>query len=96
MEPEVTAFLARIAKSISLILIWMLINTLFGVKKGYFFLDEKIGTGHIIFYAWFIASFILLFWYIIRIWKRAPVYNPKEDVWIHKPTDTKPKPTDLA
>lgn len=96
MEPEVSAFLARIAKSISLILIWMLINTLFGVKKGYFFLDEKISTGHIIFYGWFIGSLFLLFWYIIKIWKKAPTYDPKEDVWIHKPTDNKVRPTDNA
>ena len=81
MEPEVSAFLARIAKSISLVLIWMLINTLFGIKKGYFFVDEKLGVGNIVFYVWFIGSLVLLMWYIMKIWKRAPVYDAKEDVW---------------
>lgn len=84
MEPDVSAFLARIAKSISLVLLWMLINTLFGIKKGYFFIDEKVGAGHIIFYVWFVVSLVSLMWYIIKIWKRAPVYDAKEDVWIHK------------
>ncbi len=84
MEPEVSAFLARIAKSISLVLLWMLINTYFGVRKGFFFLDEKITTGHILFYIWFISSGIGLFWFIIKIWKAAPVYDPKEDAWSYK------------
>lgn len=81
MEPEVSAFLARIAKSISLVLLWMLINTLFGIKKGYFFIDEKLSTGNIVFYIWFIGSLVLLMWYIMKIWKRAPVYDATEDVW---------------
>lgn len=84
MEPEVSAFLARIAKSISLVLLWMLINTFFGVRKGYFFLDEKITAGHVLFYAWFIGSGIGLFWFLLKIWKAAPIYDPKEDVW-HQP-----------
>jgi hypothetical protein len=84
MEPEVGAFLARIAKSISLILLWMLINTYFGVRKELFFLEGKITSGHMIFYAWFILSGILLFWFIVRLWKYAPVYDPKENMWYQK------------
>jgi hypothetical protein len=84
MEPEVGAFLARIAKSISLILLWMLINTFFGVRKELFFLDEKITAWHIVFYIWFLASGIFIYWFIVKIWKAAPVYDPKEDVWHYK------------
>ena len=84
MEPEVGAFLARIAKSISLILLWMLINTFFGVRKGLFFFDAPIGIWHFVFYAWFLGSGIFLYWFIIKIWKAAPVYDPREDAWSYK------------
>jgi hypothetical protein len=84
MEPEVSAFLARIAKSISLVLLWMLINTYFGNWRDLFFLDGPVTAWHIVFYVWFVVSGIGLYWYIIKIWKQAPVYDPKENIWYYK------------
>lgn len=89
MEPEIRAFLVRIAKSISLVLLWMLIHTLFGIRKELFFFGEKPLVWHIVYYVLFVASAIWLLWYIIRIWKQAPVYDPREDVWYYKSTDHK-------
>ena len=84
MEPEVGAFLARIAKSISLVLLWMLINTFFGIRKGLFFFDEGVTAWSIVFYIWFAGSGISLFWFILKIWKAAPTYDPREDAWSYK------------
>ena len=81
MEPELKEFLTRIAKSISIILLWMLVNTLFGIKMGYIFLDEKITLWHVIYYIWLVASFIIIFLYIKKMWKNAPKFDQERGVW---------------
>lgn len=83
MEPEIRAFLIRIIQTISLVLFWMLTNSLFGIKMGYMFWDEKITLGNIIYYVLMIASGIWVFWYLRRKWKRAPIYDRQNDEWIY-------------
>ena len=83
MEPEVRAFLTRIVQTISLVLLWMLTNTLFGIKMGYLFLDGKIIVWHIVYYVLMIATGIWLFIYLMRKWKNAPKYNHENDEWIY-------------
>jgi len=69
LEPEVAAFLKRILTSISLVLLWMLINSTAGIMYGYAFIENGIKLGNIIFYIWLAISLPLLIWYIIRLWK---------------------------
>ncbi len=83
MEPEVRAFLARIVQTISLVILWMFINTLIGIKWGYLFLDGKITVWHIVYYVLMIASGIWLLIYLLRKWKNAPKYDRENDEWIY-------------
>jgi len=83
MEPEVRAFLARIVQTISLVLLWMLVNSLFGIKMGYLFLDEKITVWHLVYYVLMIASGIFVLMYLLRKWKQAPKYDRETDEWIY-------------
>ena len=69
MEPEVSRYLKKIATSISLILIWMLILILFGLKYGYFFFGEGQVLGSSIFYAWMLGSGFFLVRWLVRYWK---------------------------
>lgn len=75
MEPEVKRFLKLIAKSIALLICWMLLNTWFGIKMGLLFLDEKITAWHGVYYVLMIASFTWLLYYVKKMWKGAPDFD---------------------
>ncbi len=70
MEPEVAAYLRRILTTLSVGLSWMIINTTAGIMYNYAFIENKISTGNIIFYCWFIISGIFFVRYIIRLWSK--------------------------
>ena len=76
MEPEVKLFLIIIMKCISMLLLWMLLNTFFGIKLGLLFLDEKITWWNALYYVCMIGSFIWVIRYIIRKWKQMPEFEP--------------------
>lgn len=75
MEPEVRKFLAVIVQCVSMILLWMMINTFFGIKKGLLFLDEEITAWHGVYYAWLLASFVFVFVYVRRKMKSVPKFD---------------------
>ncbi len=61
-------------------LLWMLVNTFFGIKLGLFFLDGKITIWHIVFYLWLVSSFVVLARYFSKKLKSLPKFNsPDED-----------------
>lgn len=79
MEPEVRKFLAVIVQCISMGLLWMLINTFFGIKLGLLFLDGEITVWHYVYYALLIASFVALVWYIRNKIKSVPKFGLDEE-----------------
>jgi ABC-type long-subunit fatty acid transport system fused permease/ATPase subunit len=70
MEPEVVAFLQKIVWSLSAIMVWMMINILFGIKWGYAFFENGHTPGSIIFYLWIIISFFLLIRLYQKFWSQ--------------------------
>ncbi len=69
MEPDVRAFLLRIANTLAIVLLWMLINTVVGIKYNLAFFEDHISWKNWLFYAWFIISFFLLIWHLRKKWK---------------------------
>jgi hypothetical protein len=69
MEPEVRNFLAKIATSLSVGLLWLLINSTIGIAYNYAFFKSRPGVGNYIFYGWFLISLTLLIIYYRRKWK---------------------------
>jgi hypothetical protein len=69
IEPDIKDFLKKILATISMVLLWMLINSSVGIGMNYAFFEDKPRTGNYIFYCWFIISFVLVFIYIKRKWK---------------------------
>jgi len=69
MEPEVKKFLQKIVWTLSAALLWMLINTLVGIKWGYAFFEGHYRVGSYVFYAWFVLSLVGLLWIYHRLWK---------------------------
>lgn len=78
MEPDIRAFLILIVQSMSIMVLWLLANTLVGIKWGYLFLDEGITVWHGVYYIGMVASFIWVLRYIIKKWKRAPKFEGTE------------------
>ncbi len=70
MEPEVREFLQRISLSLGIGILWMALNSTFGIMLDYAFIHDHVTIGNIIFYIWFVASIILMIWLYIRLWKK--------------------------
>jgi hypothetical protein len=70
MEPDAREFLVRITKSISMTILWMLVNMTFGVFFGFAFIESSFTAGNIIFYIFFLGSLSALIWYLLKVWKQ--------------------------
>ena len=68
MEPEVREFLQKIVWSLSATLLWLLTNTLAGLKFEYAIFNNAHVTGNIIFYCWFFLSFYALYRLLKTLW----------------------------
>ena len=68
MEPEVRDFLVRVASSLSMGLLWLLVNCTVGIYFNYAFFDHSPSLGNYIFYAWFLISLTFLVIYYKRKW----------------------------
>lgn len=69
MEPEVRNYLIKIAVSISVILLWMLINVSIGIGFNYAFFEKSPGLANYMYYILFIFSLVALIFYLKRKWE---------------------------
>jgi len=69
MEPDVRDFLVKIMQSISMGLVWLLINMSIGIYYGYAFFEESPTMGNYIYYIAFLASLVALILYLRKKWK---------------------------
>lgn len=69
MEPDVQEFLIRIVQTISMAIVWLLVNMCVGIYFGYAFFDERPSLGNYIFYGWFLISLVWLISYLRKKWK---------------------------
>jgi hypothetical protein len=69
MEPEVRAFLLRVLYTITMGLIWMILNVWAGIYMGWLFFEGSMKTGNFIFYSFMVISLGFLIWYYVRLWK---------------------------
>ena len=68
MEPEATAFLRRVGKSLIIGFIWLAINATAAIKGDNAFIVDHIRLGNILFYIWFVISIVLLVIISKKIW----------------------------
>jgi len=69
MEPEVRAFLQRISLSLGIGILWLILNSTFGIMLDYAFVYDHISLGNIIFYIWFFASLLFMIRLYRKLWK---------------------------
>lgn len=69
MEDETRAFLVKIINTISIVLIWMLLNVFIGIYKDYAFFEDHPNWTNYLFYAFFLITLALLIRHLLRKWK---------------------------
>ena len=69
MEDDTRGFLVKIVNTISLVMIWMLVNVYIGIYKDYGFFDKRPNWTNYLFYTFLVISFILLLRNLRRKWK---------------------------
>lgn len=69
MEPEVKAFLLLIIQSLSMALLWMMVNMTIGIYFNLAFFEDHISIWNILYYIFFLASLSWLLFYFKRKWK---------------------------
>ncbi len=72
MEPEVVAFLKRVALSILLAFVWLVINVTVGIRLDLAFVKDHITVGNVLYYSWLVASLVLLLLFFLRLWRQVP------------------------
>jgi len=68
-EPDIKSFLSKVASSISIGLLWMLVNTTFGIGFNFAFFEGRPTIGNYIFYTWLLVSLVLLIIFYRKKWK---------------------------
>lgn len=69
MEPDVKAFLIRIMQSISMGIVWLLINMTVGIYFELAFFEGSPTWGNYIYYVCFLISLVALIVYLRKKWK---------------------------
>ncbi len=69
MEPDVRIFLVTIVQTISMAMLWMLVNMTAGIYYGLGFFEKSPWWGNYVFYCWLLLSFVWLIKYFKKKWK---------------------------
>jgi hypothetical protein len=69
MEPDIRQFLLNILRTLSILLLWGMVNILVGLRfrMAVFYDGHTLGTS--LFYLWLVVSAILMYRHIKDMWK---------------------------
>jgi hypothetical protein len=70
MDEETKLFLKRIAESIGILILWMLLQITFGIYKNYGFFEGTPSWQNIAYYVFFIGTGIALYIHLTKKWKK--------------------------
>ena len=69
MENETRDFLVRIMQTISLVLLWMMVNVFIGIYKRFAFFEGEPHWPNWLYYCFLLSSLIVLIWHLRKKWK---------------------------
>lgn len=69
MEDDTKAFLVRIMQTVSIVLLWMMVNVFIGIYKNYAFFEDRPDWKNYLYYVFFLASLTALIIHLKRKWK---------------------------
>jgi hypothetical protein len=75
MEPGVRKYLIRIINTMSLGLVWMVINSTVGIMYDFAFIHDSIKSGNILFYILCLSTLAAYLWWVIKLWSKPIDYN---------------------
>lgn len=75
-DPDIRKFFIKIVQSVSMLLLWLLVNMFLGIYLNFAFFDEKPALGNYIFYVWFLISLYFVLKYLKK--KRDEYLHPKD------------------
>jgi hypothetical protein len=70
MEEETRLFLIRIINTISIVLIWMIVQMTWGIYMEWAFFEDRPDWRNLLYYIFFLGSFIWLIVHLKKKWKR--------------------------
>jgi len=70
MEPDITAFLKRIVNTIFIGLLFLAVNSTLGIMYEFGFIKDHLSWKNILFYIFFVVSFIFLIRYYLKLWNK--------------------------
>ena len=68
MEPEVKKFFSKIVNSLSVGLLWMLVNSTLGIAFNLAFFEVRPTIANYLFYTWFLVSLFALLAFYKKVW----------------------------
>ena len=68
MEPEIKDFFIKIVNTISMVVLWMMLNAIIGIKYELAFFDNAPGWKNYVYYACSIVTLIWVVRYVLRKW----------------------------
>lgn len=69
MEDDTRAFLVRIMQTVSIVLLWMMVNVFIGIYKNYAFFENHPNWTNYVYYTFFLISLVALIIHLKRKWK---------------------------
>ncbi len=69
MEDDTRAFLVRIMQTVSIVLLWMMVNVFIGIYKNYAFFEDHPNWTNYVYYTFFLTSLAALIVHLKRKWK---------------------------
>ena len=69
MEDEIREFLIIILQTISIVLLWMMVNVFFGFYKNYAFFENHPNWTNYLYYSLSATSLVLLIIHLRRKWR---------------------------
>jgi hypothetical protein len=69
MEEDAARLLVKVVKTISIVIVWMVITMTFGIYFGWFFYYKSPTLGNIICYVFLATTLVLVLFYLRKLWK---------------------------
>jgi FtsH-binding integral membrane protein len=69
MEDDAKRFLRKVVSTLTIAILWLIINMTWGIYLGWMVVIDHVNTGNIVFYIWFVLSLALMLFLFAKIWR---------------------------
>lgn len=69
MEEDAARLLLKVVKTITIVIIWLMLSMVIGIYFGWMFFYKSPTLGNFICYGFVAGTFVLMIIYLYRLWK---------------------------